>query len=113
VIEPIRLIVSRRYPEDCVGAVYVGRPSIFGNPFKVGPNGSIADVIRKYESLFLLSGPSIVRRDALTQLSGKNLACWCAPRGGIAPDADQQLCHAQVIARYVNLAVVLQASVVL
>lgn len=110
---PIRLIVSRRFPGDCVGSVYVGRPTAFGNPFKIGPDGSVADVVRKYEAWFSLPGLSVVRQLARTQLVGKNLACWCAPRGGIAPDADQQLCHAQFLARFVNAALAAEVSVAL
>lgn len=96
------LIVSRRYPADCEGAAYVGRPGAYGNPFKVGPHGSVRDVVALYVQWVSHPARSPLRQLARRQLRGQNLACWCAPRGGIAPDADQQLCHAQVLARIAN-----------
>ena len=32
--------------------VYIGRPSIFGNPFIIGKDGNCDEVIKKYEKYF-------------------------------------------------------------
>jgi Domain of unknown function (DUF4326) len=69
---------------------YVGRPSIWGNPFVIGKDGDRAEVIRKYRE-WLLQRPAMVSR-AKIELRGKNLGCWCAP------DA----CHAEVLLELAN-----------
>lgn len=69
--------------------VYVGRPTRWGNPFVIGRDGSRAQVIAKYEA-WLREQPELM--DALSELRGKVLACWCAP----------QPCHADVLVRLAN-----------
>ena len=69
--------------------VYIGRPSKWGNPFVIGPDGTRDDVIARYEA-WLLEQPELV--DALPELAGKTLGCWCAPRA----------CHGDVLARLAN-----------
>ncbi len=69
--------------------VYIGRPSRWGNPFVIGRDGTRADVIARYEA-WLLEQPELV--DALPELAGKTLGCWCAPRA----------CHGDVLARLAN-----------
>lgn len=71
-------------------AVYVGRPSPFGNPFVIGRDGSREDVIRKYEA-WLMAQPGLVAR-AKEELRGRDLVCWCAPRA----------CHADVLMKIAN-----------
>lgn len=65
------------------GAVYVGRPGKWGNPFQIGRDGDRDEVIRKFTAHFLQS-PLI---NDLDELRGKDLVCWCAP------DA----CHADLL----------------
>ena len=69
--------------------VYIGRPSKRGNPFVIGRDGTRDDVIARYE-VWLLEQPELV--DALPELTGKTLGCWCAPRA----------CHGDVLARLAN-----------
>jgi hypothetical protein len=71
------------------GAVYIGRPSIWGNPFVIGKDGSLDDVIAKYET-WLLGNRKLV--DQLAALAGKDLVCWCAPAR----------CHGDVLVRLAN-----------
>ena len=80
-------VVNRRsgLPWD----VYVGRPSKWGNPFKVGRDGTRAECLAKYETWLLETGRYV---DAANELRGKVLACWCAPLS----------CHADILARYAN-----------
>jgi len=65
--------------------VYIGRPSIWGNPFVIGKDGDRDEVIRKYRE-FVLSCPELVCR--LPDLKGKVLGCWCHPKP----------CHGDVLA---------------
>jgi len=70
-------------------AVYIGRPSIWGNPFVIGKDGSRADVIAKYES-WIAQQPRLLAQ--LDSLRGRHLICWCAP----------QPCHGNVLLRLAN-----------
>ena len=74
-----------REPNIPPGAVYVGRPSEWGNCYKIGRDGNRTEVIAKYLGDILRS-PGL-RRRIRRELRGKHLVCWCAP----AP------CHADVL----------------
>ena len=75
-------------------AVYVGRPTKWGNPFRVGDSGedglpmSRAETIDRY-SRYLQSGAELDPRE----LRGKDLVCWCALNSP---------CHADVLLRLAN-----------
>ncbi len=71
-----------RMPE---GALYVGRPSRWGNPFPVAQH-SAAGAVANYR-LWLESQPELVAA-ALIELAGRDLACWCPL---------SQPCHADVL----------------
>jgi len=99
-----------RMPE---GAVYVGRPSRWGNPFPIGmlvPEGdpielqhraTRRDVVELFEDAcagLLIGGPLFSAED-LAELRGKDLACWCPledSRGRPVP------CHADVLIELAN-----------
>lgn len=66
------------------GSIYVGRPSIWGNPCMLGRDGTRQEVIDKYRA-WLTSNKKLMAR--LHELRGKNLVCWCAPLP----------CHADVL----------------
>ena len=72
------------------GAVYIGRPSKFGNPFVIGRDGTRAEVIEKYRAWFLAQ-PQLVRA-AKAELRGKDVVCWCAPLA----------CHGDVLVEVAN-----------
>lgn len=72
-------------------AVYVGRPTRFGNPFSRPEHGrSRAEVIGKFEQ-WLLADPARIA-DVKATLRGKHLVCWCTPKP----------CHADVLLRIAN-----------
>lgn len=72
-------------------AVYVGRPTMFGNPYRVGVNGSAADCVRLYRDSLKVQRAfrKVIRR----KLRGKHLACWCRL---------DQPCHADVLLEIAN-----------
>jgi hypothetical protein len=72
--------------------VYVGRPTRWGNPFKVGPDGTLEEVI-KYRTW--LEERLKTEPDLLEPLRAKNLACWCPL---------DRLCHADVLLKLANKA---------
>jgi hypothetical protein len=82
-----RLVVHCKHkPYD----VYVGRPSKWGNPFRIIGSFTREDVIAAYEE-WLRSQPHLVAM-AKRELKGKVLGCWCAPLP----------CHGEVLARIAN-----------
>ena len=91
---PVLSKARKRELED--GSRYVGRPTIYGNPFKIGPDGTREEVIAKYRKYFydrLETDPKF--KEAVEKLRGaKSLTCWCAPLA----------CHADVIAEYLETA---------
>ena len=55
--------------------------SPFANPFKIGKDGTIEEILKKYESHIinkLNNSPELV--NTLLSLKNKNLGCWCAPK---------------------------------
>ena len=86
---------DKQIPRD---AVYVGRPTKWGNPFTHIPSGTLAqfqvrnrdEAVDRYET-WLLAQPALVEA-AKHELRGKHLVCWCAP----------QRCHADVLMRVAN-----------
>jgi len=56
--------------------IYIGRGSIWGNPFRIGPDGSREDVIEKYRQ-WIKTRPDILSH--LEELRGKRLGCYCKP----------------------------------
>ena len=71
------------------GAVFVGRPSKWGNPFKIGVDGTREETIKSYK-YYLMYTPKLM--DSLHELKGKDLVCYCAPLP----------CHADVLLEWAN-----------
>ena len=67
--------------------VYIGRPSVFGNPFVIGKDGTREEVIEKYRQ-YILSHPALLKK-IIVELKGKILGCFCHPLP----------CHGDVIAQ--------------
>lgn len=77
---------DRGVPAD---AVYVGRPTKWGNPFVIGQHGDRDEVIRLYRER-LAGSPAMLR--AVRELAGRDLVCWCSP----------EACHADVLVEFAN-----------
>lgn len=73
-------------------AVLVDRTTDFGNPFKIGRDGSREEVIDKYERWIFQIEQSRLRVRMQEELRGNDLLCWCAP----------QECHADIILKIAN-----------
>ena len=67
-----------------VEGVYVGRPSVWGNPYKLNVDGNREEVIKLYREYLLESGLS----KRVGELRGSVLRCHCR---------DDQACHADVL----------------
>jgi hypothetical protein len=77
--------------EELANAVYVGRPSAWGNPYRIGPDGNRKQVIEKFRA-YVAKLSNKQREHWLRTLRGKDLVCWCAPKA----------CHADVLLEIVN-----------
>lgn len=75
-----RLVHCKRSAYD----VYIGRPSKWGNPFKIGVDGDREEVIEKYRE-WIQKQPDLMVD--LGELRGKILGCWCPP----------DRCHGEVL----------------
>lgn len=63
---------------DRTFTVYIGRPSIYGNPFIIGKDGTRKECIKKFKR-FAWKNKRV--RDAIAALPAKaNLGCHCKPK---------------------------------
>lgn len=88
---------KRDLPVDLRDAVYVGRPTKWGNPFShLGGTLAKFRVATREEAVlayrgYLLMNPRLISA-ARRELKGKDLICWCAPSS----------CHAEVLLEIAN-----------
>lgn len=87
------------------GAVYVGRPTKWGNPFAVGDNVqasssdpiavcfSTSEAVETYRSVLATPSMAKFRAEIAQELRGKDLVCWCAL---------DQPCHADILLKIAN-----------
>ena len=86
-------------------SVRVTRPSRWGNPFKVGRDGTAEECLRKYTRWLLPytheSGTmqeffqsELTLEEIQRELGGKDLACFCP--------VDAPLCHADILLKLAN-----------
>lgn len=71
------------------GAVFIGRPSKWGNPFVIGQHGNREDVVGRYAE-WVCEQPHLLA--ALPEIRGRDLVCFCAPA----------LCHGDVLLELAN-----------
>lgn len=81
-----RVVHCRRERFD----VYIGRPSIYGNPFRIGVDGTRDQVIALYRQ-HLFGKPALIAM-IKRELRGKVLGCYCKPRA----------CHGDVLLEVAN-----------
>ena len=84
-------VYNKHHKNAPADAVYVGRPSKWGNPH-VLDSGAVSrlEVVRRYEEL-VESNPAM--KEAIrAELRGRDLVCFCAPLA----------CHADVLLRIAN-----------
>ena len=73
--------------------VYVGRPTKWGNPFRLKREADRQEVLANYRDYMMLTvqGQKL-QGEAKIELRGKVLGCHCAPK----------MCHADVLAEIAN-----------
>ena len=90
-------VFNKHHGNAPADAVYVGRPTKWGNPYshlegtkaeQLVPDRETA--VLAYEAWLLMDNP--LYDEAKRELKGKDLVCWCAPKA----------CHANVLMRIAN-----------
>lgn len=72
------------------GAVYIGRPTKWGNMYKAGVDGNRDECIKKFEEF--VRHNKWFRNMARKELAGKDLACSCKPLS----------CHGDILLEVAN-----------
>lgn len=96
-------VLNRRTDEIPHDAIYVGRPSKWGNPFRLNdpllyglPKEKKRSLLINEYRKWLMGDPSLVKElgepPNTSELKGKDLVCWCSPLP----------CHADVLLELAN-----------
>ena len=72
--------------------VYIGRPSIFGNPFSVAEYGREGCIAEYKEYFYKRIADDVEFKEAVLKLKDKVLGCYCKPKA----------CHGDIIAEYLD-----------
>lgn len=85
----MKILNKRNLPNGRVphNAVYVGRPTIFGNPYEMKSEKDRDRVCDLYEIHARKMMNSVWFVEELKKLKGKDLVCWCYPKR----------CHAETL----------------
>ena len=89
---------NKRDPETPADAMYVGRPTLWGNPFTHLTSNLATRVESRKEAVSLYKDwiykpqQDWIRQAAKKELKGKDLVCWCAPAE----------CHAEILMEIAN-----------
>lgn len=87
-------VYNKHHKDAPPDAVYVGRPTKWGNPFVVGIHGArgqCVELFREDIHDFKTRDPLSFRK-FIEPLRGKSLVCWCAPAA----------CHADILMELAN-----------
>jgi len=71
-----RVLNKRDLIRAVPNSVYIGRPGIHSNSFRIGQDGSRRQVIEKYIDSLPSDSGALAR---IRCLRGKHLICWCDP----------------------------------
>lgn len=91
-------VLNKRTDEIPPDAIYVGRPSVYGNPIRIGGRITRQDAVlgfKVYAEERLKKEPHW-----LDGLEGKDLVCWCHTWNG--KGTNPLYCHADVLLELAN-----------
>lgn len=74
-------VINKRHSRETDSTVYIGRNSKWGNHYIIGLDGDRETVVRKHKEWLdscIAEDPRLLD-EIKHELSGKDLACWCAP----------------------------------
>ena len=90
-------VLNKRVDVIPADAVYVGRPSKFGNPFEIGKplmrgGEVVVERMNRNDVITMYVIESFPSEEDFRELRGKDLGCWCAP----------EACHADILLSWAN-----------
>lgn len=92
-------VYNRHHRDAPSGAVFVGRPTRWGNPFRIGDvdpwtgeEMGRGDAVAAYRRWIMAPQQAGLRAAIRRELRGKSLVCFCAPRA----------CHADTLLEIAN-----------
>lgn len=88
--KPPKVLNARIVGRTANNAIYVGRPSKWGNPFTMKREADRPAVLAQFEQ-YVKEHPELVEA-AKQELPDKDLICWCAPKA----------CHGDLWLRIAN-----------
>lgn len=95
---PRTTVVNVKYHEY---DVYIGRAmpgfpgSVFANDFKIGRDGTRAEVLEKYRDK-AKNNPALLAQ--LEGLRGRRIGCWCRPKQPVpTPVPEHWRCHGDIL----------------
>jgi hypothetical protein len=83
-------VYNKHHGDAPSDAVYVGRGSVWGNPYPITASVSREKSLSMYET-YLKKHPKFVEK-IKKELNGKDLVCFCVPK----------VCHADILLRISN-----------
>ena len=83
-------VYNKHYEVIPEGAVYIGRPSEWGNPFMIDPHRTREEAVNLYLE-YVMERPELMER-IKTELKGKDLVCFCSPK----------ICHGDILLAIAN-----------
>jgi hypothetical protein len=88
-------VVNKKFTKDF--DVFIGRPSLFGNPDVIGIHGTREQVIAAYKAAFYERvGSDLKFREEVKALKGKTLGCFCKDPNKEVP------CHGDVFVEFLE-----------
>ena len=73
--------------------VLIDRTTIYGNPFKIGKDGTREEVIAKFKEWINYDCHALLRTEIKRNLKGKVLGCWCKTE-----KEPNRPCHGDILA---------------
>jgi len=83
-------VLNKRTDKIPSDAIYIGRPSVYGNPFPITSTRSRTQSVELFKKYF--DKNDNLKKLVKSELKGKDLVCWCAPL----------LCHGHILREYAN-----------
>ena len=86
-----RMLFNRHHSDAPPNAIYIGRGTIWGNSWEIGPDGTRDEVCDKFEEAVKeVYENNSVDKQALAALHGKPMVCSCYPKR----------CHGETLIKY-------------
>lgn len=84
------------------GQRFPKKQSIWANPFKVGRDGNLGHILKKYQQYIVDKIKTEPSTYNVEDLRSRNLGCWCVPTTSTVDSEGPFVCHGQILLRLLN-----------